>query len=272
MADETEKPKETPSEDKLAESLSTALSKSLPAAMKPLVEQISASGQIRREEPKPVVDAPIDDVSDEDIESAVRDGRPIAPLLRRRQAAERARIERELVAPLRAQGAAAIGSVARLAADKLEHYVRFKKEIDSLVEDYTKQSGMVATPEMYERAHEIVTGRHFKELVAEDREAQIRRAQEDANKGLEPTGGRNEPAPKEAANLRELLGGNDFELLNRKQRASRKNDDEILRDMGYRGGFKDFVTERKELEALDEELPSLGLDRDWDPQKKEWIN
>lgn len=77
------------------------------------------------------------------------------------------------VAPMQRDGAQILGDMqARLSASTLPHYTRFKKEIDAAYAQMPPQ--LRAMPEAITIAHDLVSGRHVGELVAEAREAALR--------------------------------------------------------------------------------------------------
>lgn len=263
---ETDKQPEKAAEDREADKITERIIAGVNAAMKPLISEINASGQIRREAPVQVNrPAPIEDVSDDEIDAAVAEGKPISPLLRRRELATRQRMERELIDPIRQQGGAAIGSVAALAADKLPHYKRFKKDIDAYVREWQERNpGSIVTPDHYKYAHDIIVGQNTDSLLAEAREAAIR--ERDNPPDLTPTGRVvHDDTPKEAESLTDLLGGDWKKEFRQKSRAvGNRSDDEELAKMGFRGGFTEYRETRKLMESIEETSNgTFFLDRDW---------
>src|SRR5579859_4332195 len=124
-------------EEVQAERMSASIAAGVREAMKPLVERVA-----QEREPEPIRQAaPVRVVPDEgnidaEIDDAIANGRPVSGLLKKRDAITRARLERDVIDPIRAQGGAAIGSTARQLANNLTHYKKYKKEIDSMVETF----------------------------------------------------------------------------------------------------------------------------------------
>lgn len=274
--------KVTPSADPqpdLAETVSKAVAASitaaLPAAMKPLVDQISESGRIVRQ---PFAVVP-DEVDESDIFDAMESGdkQKASQLLRRARAADRARLEREVVGPLREQGTQALSAVAKVGADQLPNYKRFQKEIDEEIAKFRQANpGAVVLPDHYRVAHDMVSGRHVAELVQEAQEKAIRQAAErEAGGALEPAErARLEKEPHEPESLQEALVGNWKQEFAVKQRSvgRRSDDDEVFR-LGMRGGVKEFLKVRKEMQTIEEETAgTFGLDADYDKKTGAWIN
>lgn len=275
MADEVTKPTETPpasgiDPEKLGAAVAAGLRTALPEAMKPLIEEISG-GNIRRNVEQPVRQAApsYEDVSDDDIADAQIAGdkaRLTALLRKRRQYDEgqrRAEIDR-----LAQAGGAAIGSVSAIAAERLPHYKgKYKKLIDEKVAAFRQNNpGVMVTPEHYKAAHDIVVGENIDEILASDREEVLRKARE-PDPALEPTGVRGtiEVVEKEPENLSEVLAGDWKREFRTKQRAvGGRSDDEELRKLNFRGGIKEFVAVRKQMEAFEERTGgTFGLDSDW---------
>lgn len=261
-------------EERLTAAISRGLAEALPNAIKPLVDQISETGRITRQasEPPPHREA-IDNVSEEEYLDAVEAGDKLkaAQLLRRLRAADRSRLEREVIDPIRQQGAAAFGSVARLGAERLPHYKRFKKEIDEAIDNFQRANpGVVITPDHYEQAHRLVVGSHTDELMKEAREEAIRQREErEAGGALDPEGTRigEHDENREPTSLQEVLAGDWKSELKRKQRelgSAPRSDDYELALAGFKGGVKEFVQRRHQLAELVDTLgEGLGLDADW---------
>jgi len=271
-----EKPNETasnPQDDKLAATVAAAvtagLKTALPEAIKPFADQISG-GSIRRDAPAPRQQIqPIADVSEESIAEAMAAGdtKEVTRLLKQQRAADRQRADQEL-ARITSAGGAAFGSVSRMAADKLPYYSgKYKKLIDEKIEQFQANNpGVMITPDHYKAAHDIVVGENIADIQAADREEAIRKSRE-PDPALLPNGGRVviEDEEKEPENLAQVLAGDWKKEFRVKQRAvGGRSDDEELRKLDYRGGLKEFVQARKQMDAIDEETSgSFGLDRDW---------
>jgi len=218
--------------------------------------------------------------SEEDIVNAIADGNKAeATRLMKLQRQYDQNENRVALGNLTSAGSAAIGSLARQAAEKLPQYKRFKAEIDKMVDGYCAQTGAVADFGMYERAHAIVRGNHLDEILAEDREETLRKAREPEEPLLpEGTNRTRAQEPAEPTTLREALVGNwdTDELVRAKRNAVHgRSDDEELRRAGFPGGVKQFIAVRKDIAAINEEtggIGGMGLDRDWDKKTGTWVN
>lgn len=262
-------PEKTP-QDLETERQTAAIAAGVSAAMKPVIEQLATR---ENSTPAPVVTQPqariVPDVGtiDAEIDDAIANGRPVSKLLARRDEIARARLERDVIDPIRAQGGAAIGSMARQAAERLPRYKTYKKEIDQMVADYQAANpAAVVTYEIYDQAHSIVSGRHVDDILNSDREEQIRQGREREAAALLPTGGssREELPGKDPTSLQEILAGDWKRDFRTKSRAvGNRTEEEELRKAGYKNGFPDFLKERRSMEALEDIEPSFGLDKDW---------
>ena len=269
-------PPVTPSaEDKTAENIIRGVREGVKAALAEMPKPAAAPAPVLQQQ-APLLSRP----SAEQVADAIEKGNKdeVAKLLRQRDAYDEQRSNAAL-GNLSSQGGAAISSIARTSATGLPYYKRFKKDIDGMVNDFLSANpSAMATPEVYERAHDIVKGQHIDEIIAETREEAIRKARE-PEAVLEPTNDRGERIAPEPTSLSQVLVGNWKKDLREKNGTTRsRNDDEELRSMGYRGGFTEFMTARKEMARVEEETNgSFGLDRDWvwtDKSKNEghWIN
>ena len=235
------------------------------AAIPKITESISAreaeSKPAPRTEPATIVRP-----TEEELAEAVISGNKAeyARLLKLQRAADQQDNARA-IGTLSTAGSAAIGSLARQAADRLPHYKRFKAEIDKMVDDYCASSGAVPDYGMYERAHSIVRGNHLDELISETAEETLRKARE-PEEPLIPEGRRGSVETEhEPTSLAEALAGDWKREFRVKQREiGGRSDDEELRKMGYGDGLKGFLADRKRVEALEDETKgTFGLDRDW---------
>lgn len=258
---EEEKKQEPSSEDRIAESIVRGL--------KPVLETVSqAVSSQPKSAPAPAQpSAPmLSRPSEEEVAEAMVDGnkQKVAELLRKQRAYDQAENRRD-IGNLSTQGGAAISSIARTSAAGLPYYKRFKKPIDEMVEQFLAANpGAIATPEVYERAHDIVKGQHIDEIIAETREEAIRKARE-PQAVLQPTDDAGNPLPREPESLAEVLVGDwKTELRRKNGRTGVRDDDAELRAIGFRGGLKEFLTTRKQMQTLEQETgESFGLDRDW---------
>jgi hypothetical protein len=271
MADEA-KPDSTPApapetDQALIDRITAGVKAGVEAVIPKLNEQINARPVTT---PSPVRPEPVVQLvrpSEEEVAEAMVDGNKakVADLLRKQRAYDQNEQQRAF-GNLTAQGGAAIGSIAKQAAATLPFYKRFKKEIDQMVDEYLAANpGTIGSYDIYERAHTIVRGNHTEELIEEAREEAIRKTRE-PEPDLLPEGRRQAPAEQpEPQSLQEALVGDwKREFRDKQRQVGGRSEDEELRKMGYREGFKDFITERKRNETIEDDTAgSFGLDRDW---------
>ena len=210
--------------------------------------------------------------SEEEIIEAISSGNKAegARLMRLRDQYD-AQVRASEMGSFRSAGSAALGSLARQAAERFPNYKRFKAEIDKRVDDFCASSGQVPTLDMFESAHKIAVGDHFDELQSELREETLRKARE-PEPALLPEGRRSAiETEREPTSLNEVLAGDwKKEFRNKSTALHGRSDDEELRHAGFTGGLKEFIGTRKRLEALEEETNgTFGLDRDWVKDPKE---
>lgn len=118
-----------------------------------------------RHEPEPT----IEDVTDEELEEALNQGTG-AQKFRKMVNAAAARLAKDQIEPLRAEGQQAIaGLVKQTATQNLPHYKKYQKEIDEYVDRLPANQRL--NPEVYEIAHNIVVGKHVTEIVNESVES-----------------------------------------------------------------------------------------------------
>jgi hypothetical protein len=218
--------------------------------------------------------------SEEDVAEAMVSGNKaeVTRLLKAQRAFDQNE-NRVALGNLSSQGSAAIGSLAKQAAERLPRYRKYKSEIDQMVEGYVKNTGAVPDFAMYERAHQIVSGQHIDDILSEDREETLRKAREPEEPLLPEGGRRGAPAePAEPTSLAEALAGDwsrDPFVRAKRNATHGRTDEEELRHMGFKGGLPDFLKTRKELDALNDQSGGAGgfnLDRDWDKKTGTWVN
>jgi hypothetical protein len=248
------------------------------AIAKPLLEAINArdkaAGPVQtRSEP-----VSIQRPTEEQIAQAQIDGNAneLARLLKLQRAADQQERQREL-ASLASQGGDAISSVSQSLAEQDPDYKRFKKEIDAEIQQFRAANpGAIVTTQHLKIATEIVKSRHIDEIVTERIEEQRRQAREKEDALLPDNSRESEEKPeKEPTSLAEALGTGDWkkEFREKQRGVGGRSDDEELRRMGYKNGLADLVAKRKEIAKIEDEVGSgMGLDRDWDKAKGEWIN
>lgn len=270
---------EQPKQPDLGEQIARGLAAALPAAIKPLTDEIQAGRVVKQ--PERVVEdfrpAQIQDVTEDEIADAIDSGDKtrIAQVFRKRSLADRARGEQELQRLTRG-AVGAFGSAAKVAAERLPHYNgKWKKLIDEEMERF-RQNYPDVPPlfEHYKWAHDHIVGENYDEIKKLDDEAAIRQARE-REEALIPNGDRApKTEPVEPTELAQVLAGDWKREFRVKERAvGGRTEDEELRKMGFRGGFKDFMAKRKELDTFEDETNgSFGLDQDFDKNTKTWVN
>lgn len=281
MADET-------AEQKLARESAEARDRELnerivagvTAGLKPVIEKLS-------EREQPVVQTRTEAVTtvtrptDEQIAQAQIDGNvaELARLNRLARQADAQERQREL-GNLSAQGSAAISAVSQSLAEQNPDYKRFKKEIDSEIQQFKAVNpGAIVTTEHLKIATEIVKSRHIEEIVNERLE-ETRRAQREQEEALLPENQHHEEhQEKVPTTLKEALDVPDWTLFNQKSKGvGGRTETEELRKMGYKNGLPDFLSQRKQVAVVEDEVGSgMGLDRDWvwdDKAKNQghWVN
>lgn len=198
------------------------------------VRAVVADRQARGDAPPPAEPA-IEDVSDEELEQAILEGKPgTAKKLRQVIAAGQMKIE-EAVKQLREEGLARFGEAARAEAVKLPYYERFKDEIEKYI------AGLPATLRansgVYKVAHDVVVGMHHDELKQEAVEQAIRGKQDEGAPGAPGRqAGRAVAGGGKIPGVGELLGAEAEETL----RATGQSPDAFARRLGY-GSWKDYA-------------------------------
>lgn len=254
--------------DGIAKNLAPILERSSQPASRPGPEQSP---------PAPVI---LPEPSIDEITAAQEAGdyKLAGKLMRQREAARDARHEAAF-AQLRNQGAGALSSMARENASKLPRYTKYQKEIDEMVADFqAKNPGVMITPDHYKTAHDIIVGRHADDLAREATEEALRRAR-DTKTAIEPGGDGDEAAgEKEPASVAEEFAGTPFlkqfqtkaravggrsleqevQIMNRGIKDARLKDDKGRPKRDYTEA--DYLKERREMAAIYEENPSMGLD------------
>jgi hypothetical protein len=245
----------------------------------PILERSSAAP---RSEPAAPPPAPVTlpEPSYEEITAAQEAGdfKTATKLMQQRERARDAR-NQSAFDQLRNQGASALSSMARQAAASLPHYTRFQKEIDEMIADFSsKQPGVMITPDHYKTAHDIIAGRHVDDFANERTEAALRKARETPpapEPGNEDVDADGEKLPASVAEefkgtpfidqfkqKQRAVGGRSFEqevqIMNRGIKAARLTDDKGRPKRDYTE--KDYLKERREMAAIFEDNPHLGLD------------
>ena len=198
------------------------------------------------------------DISDQEIDNAVLQGQGAASRIRALvdRAVTRAteRVINEHVRPLQEYGVNAIGELSRrVTVEKMPHYNRFKKEIDSQLATLTPD--VRSNPTVIETVYNAVVGRNADALAREAAEAAVRQAQDEAagkgkDKTVTPgTGAGGDPGARgednrlpDAANF----GGDEgVAALSHKGKGGQSQDD-FARGMGY-ADWNDYMKQYNQL-------------------------
>ena len=262
-------------EEKRQRELDARIVAGVTAGLKPVIEKLSereqpAPAQVRTESV-----ATIQRPSEELIAQAQIDGNTteLARLLKIQRAADQQERQREL-ASLANEGGAAISSVAQTTALQDPSYKKYQKEVDAEIAKFRASNpNAILTPEHYRIATRIVRSEHTDQEISEGIEEQRRQAREKEDALLPDNSHHEERQEKEPTTLKEALDVPDWKLYKEKHGKFGRSDEEELRKMGYKNGLSDFLAKRKENAKLEDELGSgMGLDRDWDKAKGEWVN
>ena len=259
----------------LAEGIAKGLAKELgPILSRPASEPRQEGAPLPPPPPLPK-EPSYDDIMDA-IEAG--DKRKAADLMSQRDRAREARLDREVIAPLREQGTAAISSMARESGTALLSKLpaKFHAEVKQLIKDSIESKGAMATVDHWRKAIAMVYGEHADEIEAEKKEVWLRQSREKPE-GLEPgQGGNGDNEEHESETLAEEFGKwapfkrkldakrgawsseQEVQALNRGIKGAQLRDanGKIVRD--YKEG--DFLKERRETQRYAEENPHLGLD------------
>jgi len=225
--------------------------------------------QVIMQQPAAVATHTSEEVSDQEIDSAVLSGTGAAARIRAMvdRAVDRAttRVINEHVKPLQDYGVNTIGELSRrITSSGMKHYPRFKKEIDAQLSVLTPD--VRANPIVIETIYNAVVGLHTEELVREATEAAVRQAQDGSTAGgatapgtAKPGQGSTSPgtgagpgATRETPEVPtvERVGGDaGLEALSHKG-SSGQNADEFARGMGYKD-WADYQKQYSELLAAE---------------------
>ena len=196
--------------------------------------------------PPPKADA---EWTDEQLDTAVDEGR-----LTRSQAARYiaekavAKLQREVVDPLRETGLNSIAGLTKTAALPLmPRYKTYQKEIDAMVERLPASTRI--TPEVYVWAHNAIVGAHASEIEDAAREAAIRSAgaprPESSSSGASGRGGGRAAASGQVPSPAELLGEEAAAAIDLKCRERGWTLDHWAQKLSprYKGGWKAYAEE-----------------------------
>ena len=208
------------------------------------------------------LDAQIDIAAEEGKPAEVRRG-----LMRERDRLRDQKFETEHVAPLRTAGANSINS---LVLDKMRsdpYFIKYEKEIMAILAP-ALQAGQALTVEIAQNALKYVKGGHIDEILADQREAEIRQRKLEQTSPLptSTTGRRTVAASQRPQTVRERFGPDAEETLNYKRQKG-MDDDQFARRMGFR--------DRADWFARDDEMSrpdfTTGLDSVWDKKSGRFV-
>lgn len=281
-----------PTEDKGLSDLTSNIEESIKRGFSAALQNLPPP---QRQEAPQQTYTPPPEVNDEDIIAAIEAGdrAKAATLLRQQRAASDARHEHRLNNVM-GQGASVLTELSEQAIANDTDAQPYLKEIREEISKFQASNpGILATPNHWRAARDMVLGRHVKDIRESTREALIRRAREN-NVNLTPDGtiatGRENETHDPADEITQLAepGSRFDEFLRNKSRAhGGRSDDEEVRVMAakadrlggdydeeasrttgrpvfrrskYPNGIKDFWRERQEMKRYVEENPTLKLD------------
>ncbi len=209
--------------------------------------------------PSPVeLQAKIDDL-DNQIDLAVQEGKSVRELNRARDALRDQKFDVERVAPLRAQGSQGINSlIISNLRDKEPYFAKYEDEFNKLIGPSLK-AGQVLTMEVALEGFRLIKGRHIDEIVAAEKDADIRKKkiETDANLPGGSSGRTVATAPKSPDTIRERFGDRADEAFRSKKNKG-MDEDAFARRMGYANKAEWF---KKDDELSKDTDGSFGLDR-----------
>lgn len=211
--------------------------------------------------PAPAAPAPTAELSDDQLDAAINEGRmtqvQAANYIADRKMRE---LQRTQIDPLRTAGGSALYDQARTTMMLMQteqgkplypHYRRYEKEIDQIVRQYPP--GTVINRETLESVYKFVVGGHAGELESEAVERAVRQATAPKPEPV-ASGGRTgrQQNPTQQPDTAEVMGYDDsvFDGLLRKEFANKggRSLDEQARKMGYKD-WKAYTKMAAELEA-----------------------
>jgi len=217
----------------------TQQASALTEAINAMREAVTASRQAppaREETPRRDEQPP---VSREEYVEAIQNGD--IKKVERYEAQQEARVAARL-GQLEATGSSAIAELnKRTEVGTLPYYTRYKKDIDALVDSLPQHLKMSAG--VYKYAHDKIVGEHVTELIAEEREAALRKPKDDDVEKL-PSGRSGRQSREETGRVPTPrdLGGQDVEDA----LAFRGIDgDTQARKLGYKS-WADYMEKTKE--------------------------
>jgi len=176
------------------------------------------------------VEVPPSDVTDEEIEAALQEGRG-AKVFRKMVSGETEKLRREMVAAKQAIENESYGAMTSVASEvarpKMKHYDKYKKEIDDSLAQLPPQSR--ANPQVHLEVYNMVAGRHMDEIIASEVEAAIRKSRTSApapTPGSATSRGTSSPTTQ---TVKEIFGDD----ADRALRAMGRDPDAWAKRMGY---------------------------------------
>jgi hypothetical protein len=248
--------------------LASGISQGITQGFKPAAEPAAASlpaGPSAAE-----LQSKIDEL-DAQIDLAAEEGKPAETrraLMRQRDTLSFQKFELEHVAPLRTAGANSINS---LVLDKMRadpYFVKYEKEIMALLGPAI-QAGQALTVEIAHNALKYVKGNHIDEIIADNREAEIR-AQKLAQTAPLPgaTNGRRATAqaPQRPQTIKEYFGeGADLAMNYKRQKGV--DDNQFARRLGFQDKAQWIATDQ----TMSQPDFNIGLDSVWDKANQRWV-
>jgi hypothetical protein len=199
------------------------------------------------------------DKLDNDIDLAVQEGKSVRELNRARDNLRDQKFDIERVQPLRQQGSTGINS---LVLDNLRMkeplYDKYEAEFMKLLGP-SLRAGQVLTMEVVQEGFALIKGRHIKEIIADEKEAEIRKAKNttDANLPGGTSGRRMATEPKSPDTIVERFGDKAAEAFRSKKNKG-MDEDAFARRLGYQDKAAWF---KKDDELSKDTDGSFGLDR-----------
>lgn len=186
--------------------------------------------ETRRSQVPPTASPAIDEVSDDELDRAITTGEGAAKTLRRLVAAERERIRREDVDPLRNYGVGMFSNLTmRQIKGEMPHYERFKKDIDAQLAAMPPETR--ANPEAVKYIYNSVVGENMGVLIQDEVEKQLRQKADTTATTDAASGGRSRVNPKkdEPLNAEEVFGREAMQSL----RAVNRDPEQFVKSLGY---------------------------------------
>lgn len=189
--------------------------KRMEATIGGLVERMEHIGQnftallaSRDAPPASPTDTPAAQMTDEEIEAAVLDGKAgptFRNMLNTALENNNRQLVRDVIDPIRNQGFAALSTLAQSTLETKPFYSRFKKEIDAYVG--TLDPAQRSQPQVLTVAYNAVVGQHAEELLGEAREESLRKATDDIKAAdVGGTSGRQTPGESDIPTVEDICG------------------------------------------------------------------